>query len=178
MELVNNFYIQYRDRILLGQALSACFGLLYAVWSVQLTIQMWKREKAPILAMINLMGGTLTGWVLIFCPVLWVWCAEFAGQADPELVKTVHFIGWYVYDMTYMITTVQGFAIGALVFLDKEKPALMPKWAAAFAVFVGASFFPLTFLPYFKDGIFAINGYWSFHTAFIGYGLFIVVICI
>jgi hypothetical protein len=80
--------------------------------------------------------------------------------------------------MTYMITTVQGFAIGALVFLDKEKPALMPKWAAAFAVFVGASFFPLTFLPYFKDGIFAINGYWSFHTAFIGYGLFIVVICI
>ena len=43
---------------------------------------------------------------------------------------------------------------------------------ACVALFSGLSFIPLTFLPYFKSGPFAINGYWSFHVAFISYGVF------
>ncbi|MHC0055818.1 hypothetical protein, partial [Actibacterium sp. D379-3] len=59
-----------------------------------------------------------------------------------------------------------------MVMTDKEKPGLVPKWVASLALFSGLSFLPLTFLPYFKTGIFALNGYWSFHVAFISYGLF------
>jgi len=114
--------------------------------------------------------------VLIFCPALWVWCAEMAGSIDPQMIKAVHFLAWYTYDMTYMITTVEVIAIFCLVMTDKEKPALMPKWAASLALFSGLSFLPLTFLPYVKTGIFALNGYWSFHTAFISYALFTAIL--
>jgi hypothetical protein len=133
---------------------------------------MWRRETVPILSLLQLCGGLLTGWLLMFAPCMWVWCAEFAGKVDPELIKTVHFIAWYFYDMTYWITTVEVGAIFIMVMTDKEKPGLVPKWVACVALFSGLSFIPLTFLPYFKSGPFAINGYWSFHVAFISYGIF------
>lgn len=175
-QLVANFYIKFRSQIMLGQSLSTCFGMLYLPWTCQLSIQMWRREKTPILSLLQLAGGLLTAWVLAFCPALWVWCAEMAGTVSPELIKAVHFMTWYTYDMTYMITTIEVVAICLFVFLDNEKPALMPRWAAVLALFSGISFLPLTFLPYFKSGPFALNGYWSFHLAFITYGLFTGII--
>jgi hypothetical protein len=175
-ELVDNFYLKHQNQIMLGQSLSSAFGILYLIWACQLTIQMWRREPTPILSIIQLCGGLLTGWVLIFCPALWVWCAEVAGTINPEVIKAVHFLAWYSFDMTYMITTVEVIAIFVLVLADKQKPALMPKWAAALALFSGLSFLPITFLPYFKSGPFALNGYWSFHVAFISYALFTVII--
>jgi len=179
VDLVNNFYLKYRSQILLGQSLSAATGILYLLWACQLTVQMWQRERTPILSLLQLTGGVLTTWVLIFCPVLWAWCAEMAVSTDPQMIqmiKNVHFLAWYTYDMTYMITTVEVIAIFLLVIADKTKPALMPRWAAGLALFSGLSFLPLSFLPYFKTGIFALNGYWSYHVAFITYGLFTGII--
>ncbi len=175
-ELVDNFYLKYRDQIMLGQSLSTALGILYLIWACQLTVQMWRREPTPILSLLQLTGGLLTGWVLIFCPALWAWCAEVAGTVNPELIKAVHFMAWYTFDMTYMITTVEVSAIFLLIFLDRQKPALMPRWVACLALFSGLSFLPITFLPYFKSGPFALNGYWSYHVAFISYGLFTAII--
>lgn len=179
MDLVANYYLKYRGQILLGQSLSTALGILYLPWACQLTVQMWRRERAPILSLLQLTGGVLTAWVLIFCPALWAWCAEMATSTDPQMIqmiKNVHFMAWYTYDMTYMITTVEVIAIFLFVLADKEKPALMPRWAAALALFSGLSFLPLTFLPYFKSGPFALNGYWSYHVAFASYGLFTGII--
>lgn len=171
-ELVDNFYLKYQGRILLGQSLSSAFGILYLIWACQLTVQMWRRESTPILSLIQLCGGLLTGWVLIMCPVLWAWCAEMAGKVDPEMIKSVHFMTWYIFDMTYWITTSEVIAIFIMVVTDKERPSLVPVWAASIALFSGLSFLPLTFLPYFKSGPFALNGVWSYHVAFISYGVF------
>lgn len=176
LDLVNNYYLKYRSDIMLGQSLSTCLGMLYLVWTCQLSAQMWEREKNHILSLLQLTGGLLTAWVLAFCPVLWVWCAEMAGSVDPVLIKSVHFLGWYTYDMTYMITTIETIAICIFAFLDKQKPVFLPRWTGVLALFSGLSFLPLTFLPYFKSGIFALNGYWSFHVAFITYALFTAII--
>jgi hypothetical protein len=78
--------------------------------------------------------------------------------------------------MTHWVTTVEVIALFILVIADESKPALMPKWAAGLALFSGLSYLSLTFLPYFKSGPFALNGYWSFHVAFISYGLFTAII--
>jgi len=176
VDLVNNYYLKYRSDIMLGQALSTCLGMLYLPWACQLTAMMWEREKNHILSLLQLTGGLLTAWVLVICPALWVWCAEMAGSIDPVMIKSVHFMAWYTYDMTYMITTIEVIAICIFAFLDKQKPTIVPRWAGVLALFSGLSFLPITFLPYFKTGIFALNGYWSFHVAFITYALFTVVI--
>jgi hypothetical protein len=174
-QLVDNYYLKYQSAILLGQALSAATGVLYMMWCCQLTVQMWRREPLPILSLLQLTGGLLTAWVVMFPPAMWAWCAEMAGSADPKVIQAVHFIAWYLFDMTYWITTVEAIAVFLIVVLDKHQPALMPRWAAWLALAAGLSFLPLTAVPYFKTGIFAINGYWNFHVVFITYGLFTAI---
>ena len=60
-ELITNYYIKYRSDILTGMSVCAGIGMFYAVWTVQLTCMMWQREKVPILSLLQLIGGVLTG---------------------------------------------------------------------------------------------------------------------
>jgi hypothetical protein len=175
LELVDNYYLKYQSRIMLGQCLSAATGVLYMIWCCQLSVQMWRREPAPILSLLQLTGGLLTTWVVMFPPAMWAWCAAVAGTVDPKTIQMVHFNAWYLFDTTYMITTVEGIAVFLMVYFDKRKPALMPQWAGWLALIAALSFIPLTVVPYFKTGVFALNGYWNFHVAFTTYGLFTAV---
>lgn len=170
-ELVDNYYGKYRSGIMLGMSLSACFGMLYLPFTCLMTAKMMEREKVPLLAMMQLIGGGLTAWILVMCPCIWVYCAERAGTLDPELIKTLHFIAWYIFNMTYMITTIQFGAFGIFALMDKKTPAIFPPWAGWMAIVVGLSFIPLTALPYFKTGPFAINGIWAFHGVVFGFGI-------
>ncbi len=162
-ELVTNYYAKYRDSIILWQSLAAVFGILYLPWATQLTIQMYRREKIPILSLLQFAGGILTTWALITVPVMFAWCAEVAGTMNPDIIKTVHFLGWYFFDMTYMFTFIEFFVIFVFAMIDKQKPALIPKWVAYLCLFEAISLVPLTLVIYYKTGIFAINGFWNFH---------------
>lgn len=174
-QLVDNYYLKWQSRIMLGQCLQAATGVLYMIWCCQLSVQMWKREPAPILSLLQLAGGILTTWVVMFPSAMWVWCAENAGKIDPKIIQAVHFNAWYLFDITYMITTVEAIAVFLIVYFDKQKPALMPQWAGWLSFVAALSFIPLTIMPYFKTGIFALNGYWNFHFGFMTYGLFTAV---
>ena len=171
-DLVTNYYGKYRSGIMLGMSLAACFGMLYMPWTCLVSALMMQREKVPVLALMQLCGGTLTAWILVMCPCIWVYCAEAANSVNPELIKTLHFIAWYIFNMTYMITTIQCVAVGIFAIMDQKQPSIIPVWAGWLSIAIGISFTPLTFLPYCKTGIFAINGLWAFHLVVLGFGTF------
>jgi hypothetical protein len=172
-QLVSEFYGRYQSDILLGQSLCAASGLLYLPWVCLLTVQIWQREKVPVLALMQFAGGLLTSWVLVLCPAMWAWCARYATTPgiDPEIIKAVHMMSWYIYDMTYMITTIQLLGCGLFAILDKKTPKIFPVWAGCLAVAVGIIFVPLSFLPYHDQGPLSIGGWWSFHVVFGTWGL-------
>ena len=170
-ELVDNYYMKYRGGIMLGMSLAACFGMFYLPWTCIVSAQMMQREKVPVLALMQLTGGLLTAWILVMCPCIWVWCAESAPYGNPETIRTLHFITWYIFNMTWMITAIQFVAIGVFALMDTRKPAMFPAWLGYFAIAVSITFIPLTFLPYFKSGPFAINGLWAFHLIVAGFGM-------
>lgn len=171
-ELVDNYYLKYQSQILLGQSLASAAGILFLPWTIQLGILMWKRESFPLLALLQIGGGILTTWVSIMPPIMWAWCAEMAGSINPDLIKMNHFLGWYFFNMTYTVTTIEYVAIFIFVMNDKETPGILPKWVAWLALITGLAFIMETMLPFHKTGIFAINGYWNFHTAFVLFFIF------
>jgi hypothetical protein len=171
-ELVANYYGKYRSGIMLGMSLAACFGMLYLPFTCLLSARMMEREKVPVLALMQLCGGALTAWILVMCPCIWVYCAEGANTLDPELIKTLHFVAWYIFNMTYMITTIQCVSIGIFTLMDTKTPRLFPAWCGWLSIIIGLSFSPLTYLPYVKTGPFAINGWWAFHLVVVGFGTF------
>jgi hypothetical protein len=171
-QLVTAYYARYRPGIMLGMSLAACFGMFYLPWTCLVSVLMMRREKYPLLTLMQLTGGLLTAWILVMCPCIWVYCAEAAGSVSPELIKTLHFVAWYIFNMTWMITAIQCVALGLFALMDTEKPAVFPRWVGGMSIGIGVSFAPLTVLPYFKSGPFAINGWWAFHLVVAGFGIF------
>jgi hypothetical protein len=102
-----------------------------------------------------------------------VWCAKYAGTpgVDAELVKAIHLVSWYFFDMCYGVTSIQLLGCGLFAILDKKKPAMFPAWVGWFAVATSASFLPVTLIPYFDEGPLALNGAWNFYTIFILWGM-------
>mgnify|MGYP000594281703 CR=1 FL=1 len=47
-----------------------------------------------------------------FCSAMWAACAVLVGQVSPEIIKMVHTFSWFIFDCTYMITTMQMVAMG------------------------------------------------------------------
>lgn len=167
-DFVNNFYVANRTSIEYGMALAAFFGVFYLPWSIALSLQMWQREKLPVLSIMQLAGAIPTAFLISCTAAIWVWCAHWAGQPgiDPQLIKTIHFVTWYVFDMTYNITNVQIFGCGLFALLDKTKPTIFPAWLGWVAIATALSFLGETVMPMFDHGALAIDGWWNFDVGF------------
>jgi hypothetical protein len=170
-ELVSQYYSH--STVLIGMALASCFGILYMPWSIVMAYQMWQREKVPLLALLQLSGGILTGYLVVYVCAEWSWCARWAGTPgiDPETIKAIHLSTWYFFDMTYNITNVQLLGIGLFAILDRSEHRIFPAWLGWLALFTAASFFLETIMPYFNHGPLAINGWWNF---WFGFGIWFV----
>ena len=165
-ELVANYYGKYHDDILLGMVGCAIVGILYLPWCAQLAVQMKRVEgDAHILSNIELLGGGITAWLLAECPAIWALAAS-EPTSNPDLVQLTHRHAWFVYDLTYLITTVEMVACGVFALVYSKSRALFPAWAGWVAIIGGVSFLPLCAIAYVTSGPFALNGGWNFFFVF------------
>jgi hypothetical protein len=161
-----SFYVQHHNAILFGESMAALISALWITWTAQLTVVMWRIEGAnPVLTIIQLIGGALTAWVLMFCPAIWA-TAAFRPDADPNTVRTLNDLGFILFNITYAVTSVQAIAAGAVGLADQSSVPVFPRWVSWWAIFAGVSFIPLTAMPFFKTGPLAWNGAISFWTLF------------
>jgi len=121
--------------------------------------QMWQREKnGHVLALVQLIGGVLTGWVGMVGPMMWLGLAEFSTQLDPALVKFFHFLTWYTFDGTYWVTTAQFGAIGLMGLFDDDKTPLFPRWTGVAGTVLAVSYISLALIPFDHTGAFSYDG--------------------
>jgi hypothetical protein len=164
-QLVSEYYGKYPS-IAPGMIGAATFGLFYTLWSI-VVAKLMREENGSfgVLSMMELAGGTLTGWLLAFCPAMWAACAVLADQVSPDIVKMVHTFSWFIFDCTYMITTMQMLAMGLFTILNKRQ-TMFPAWAGWVAIAIGASFIALVFMPFVTEGPFAVGGLWNYWIVF------------
>ena len=164
-EFVDSYYGKYPElRVAMMGAVT--FGLYYTVWSCLLASLM-RDEKGQygVLSFLELSGGILTGWLLSFVPAMWATCAFLHGQVDPGTIKTLHVLGWIMYDCTYVITTMQMVGLGLWTILNKRQK-MFPVWAGWASIAIGTSFVPLVIMPFVTDGPFAVGGIWNYWIVF------------
>ena len=164
-ELATRFALHH-NAILCGNSMAALVGVLWIPWTAQLTVVMWRIEgSSPVLTIIQLIGGVLTAWVLMFCPAIWA-AAAFRLEIDASTLQTLNDLGFISFNITYAATSVQAIAAGLVGLADKSARPVFPRWVSAWAVFTGISFVPLTIMPFFKSGPLAWNGAISFWALF------------
>jgi hypothetical protein len=67
--------------------MAALIGVLWIPRTTQLTVVMWRIEgSSPVLTIVQLIGGILTAWVVMFCPAIWA-AAAFRPEVDPNLIR-------------------------------------------------------------------------------------------
>ena len=111
-ELVSEYYGKYPS-IGPGMIGAATFGMFYTLWSILLAKLMREDNGSfGVLSMMELSGGILTGWLFAFCSAMWAACSVMVDQVPPETIKMVHTFTWFIFDCTYMITTMQMVAMG------------------------------------------------------------------
>ncbi len=156
------FYSAHHTSILFGESLAAVVGILWVPWTAQLTVVMRRIEgESAVLSMIQLSGGILTAWVLVFCPAFWA-TAAFIGGSDPNAVRTISDLGYLVFNITYMGTTLQAIAAGIVGLADRSENPVFPRWVSYWAIFAGISFIPITLDPFFKTGAWSWSGSLNF----------------
>lgn len=164
-QLVSEYYGKYPE-IGVGMIGSATVGLLYMVWSCQLA-SMLRDDDGSMgpLSLMELAGGTLTGWLLAFCPAMWAACSILVNDVDPQTIKMIHTMTWFIFDCTYMITTVQMTGLGLYTVLNKRQ-TIFPAWAGWTTIVIGAMFVGLVLMPFVTEGPFALPGLWNFYLIF------------
>lgn len=169
-ELVDTYYAAFQNDIKIGMALSTVVAYLYLVWSCLLAGMMHESEGGmTVFSFLELSGGALTAWLLGMCPAIWVVCATFATAIDPDIIFALHASSWFIFDMTYMVTTLQVTGLGLFTILNK-KQTMFPDWAGWCAIAVGATFIPLTLIPFVSEGPFRLPGLWNFWIVFSVWG--------
>lgn len=156
------FYLQHHNQILLGNSLAALVGVLWVPWTAQLAVTMRRIEGgSPVLTIIQVIGGVLTAWALMFCPAVWA-TAAFRPDADPALTRLLNDVGFMMFNLTYAGTSLQAIAAGLVGLADKSESPVFPRWVSGWAVFTGLSFIPITAMPFDKTGPLAWNGLITF----------------
>ncbi len=178
-----DFYRDHSSRIMWGMTIASFAAGLFMAFSCQVSAQMWQREKdGHVLALVQLIGGVLTGWIGMVGPMMWLGLAEFSAQLDPALVKFFHFLTWYTFDGTYWVTIAQFGAIGLMGLFDDDKTPLFPRWTGGVAgTVLAVSYTSLAFIPFDHTGAFSYDGlvnmYWVWIT-FFWYCIFVSVRCV
>jgi hypothetical protein len=164
-QLVDEYYGKHQTSIAIGMAASMGIAFLYLPWSCLLSGMISDKEGPNVCSRMEMTGGALTAWSLGFCPGVWLLCAIFVHDLDPTIIKAFHVFGWFIYDMTYGITTVQCVGVGMWTILNK-KQKIFPAWAGWATILVGTCFVTLVFLPWVSRGPLAVSGIWNYFVIF------------
>lgn len=171
-----SFYQEHSTRIMVGMTIASFCAGIFMLFVSQIATQMKRREKPGhhALSTVQLVGGLLTAWVGMMCPMMWLAVAQFSTQLGPDLVKFFHVMTWYVFDGTYMVTIAQFGAIGLMGLYDEGKDPLFPKSTGLIGVLLAVGYATLALIPFDHTFIFSYDGLWNWYFVWITFFCYLI----
>jgi hypothetical protein len=158
---MTDFYMIYRNQIIVGMTIAAIVGGFWCTWTGQLTAVLWRIEgDAPTFTLVQLVGGVLGAWALIFTPIIWM-IPSFRADMDPQVVRAFNDFGYLAFNATFIISTIQTVTAGMVGLADKSENPVFPRWVCWIAIVAGLSFFVVAGTPFIKAGPLALEGWFA-----------------
>jgi hypothetical protein len=142
-----------------------CMGF-YLPWSGQISAHMARiEEHARTMTYTQLIGGTLTVFVVSFALLCWS-IATFRPERDPALMQMLTDFGWLSLETQWVLTTVQMWAMAFIGLADRNAQPVWPRWVCWLSIWCGLSFTPASLTQYMKAGPFAWTGVLSYYVPY------------
>ena len=173
-QAIKDFFLQDQTRIRVGMVGYITIAVFYLPWSV-LVARVMKRIEGPygFLNRLEFFGGIATTFVTLFSGVMWLTASFRTADRSPGEIQLLSDVGWFIFDCTFMVTSLQFVALGAVILMDKRPKPYFPAWTAWLCFLCAASFVPLVAMPFFTTGPLAWHGLVNYWVAL---GLFFAVI--
>ena len=171
---IKDFFVGDQTRIRVGMVGYITIAAFYLPWSVVIA-KVMQRIEGPygVLNRIEFFGGIATTFVTLFSGVMWLAASFRTPERSPGELQLLSDVGWFIFDCTFMVTSLQYVALGITILMDKQEKPYLPPWMAWLSFLTAASFLPLVAMPFFKTGPLAWNGLLNYWVAL---GLFFVLV--
>jgi hypothetical protein len=168
---IKDFFLTNQTRIRVGYLFIAS---LYLPWSA-LIARLMKRIEGPygLLHRIEYFGGIATVFTTLFSGVMWLTASFRTGERSPQDIQLLSDAGWFIFDMTFVVTLVQMVALGTAILIDRHATPYFPKWLGWFCYLMAFTFVPLVVMPFLKTGPFAWDGLFNYYIALGAFFVFI-----
>jgi len=178
-EAMKQHYIDLRFPIMLGMSVCMVGGAFYMTWGCAVS-RLMRRIEGPegMFSNLEMMGATITFTPIVVACGLWLVAAMQANVLSAEIIQSMYLLGWMIIDIAYMVTSFQIMGASIVFLKDKREKKLVPAWVSWWGWVTIASFFPVSLIPFFKTGPFALNGLFNFWVAFPTWYIWIVAMSI
>jgi hypothetical protein len=177
-----NHYRNNANLIRIGMGLAMTFVVLYMVWGLAIAKVIERGiERGTdnnVLSTLALWGAGLTVVPLLIGSAFWLTGSYRPKALDPSILQLFYDMPWLLINLAYAVTTLQMIAMGVAFLRDKREKPLFPRWLSWMGIWVGVSFALELFLPYFKTGPFARQGFVNFWIEFFLWFFWIVFVTV
>jgi hypothetical protein len=160
------WFLDNGTRIRLGLLGYMLFAALYMPWSVAISEVLQRIEgRRGVFSRTEMAGGIATALVALLAGVMWMAAAYRTDARTAEDIQLLMDLGWFIFDITFAVTSVQMVAVGLAILMDRRVTPLYPTWLAWMSFAFAATMVPLLLIPFVNDGPFAWNGLFNFYVA-------------
>jgi hypothetical protein len=153
------------NSIRIGALLVGLGGVLYGPWVAAITVQM-KRIEGRFSPMAYTQLALGTAFILVFVIPVVIWnAAAFRPMADVEITQRLNDLGWLMFLNPGLVLLVQGMSLAFAVLADKSPKRVFPRWLAYLNIFAMIDVQGAVLNPFFKEGPFAWDGFFSWWVA-------------
>ncbi|MCY4426247.1 MAG: hypothetical protein OXC05_04355 [Halieaceae bacterium] len=165
-------------KFLFGVVLMLLSAGFFVSMGLTISIQIARLEKGfPYLAIIAYISAVTGSWVFQGAPVFFG-AAAFRVDRSPELVRLLHDLSWLWYFTPGAFFMFQAFCITLIAFIGKQDDptTAFPRWFGWFSLIVAIeAVFPPAFIPMFKTGPIAWDGFVAYYLALVSFGIWCAV---
>lgn len=159
------FYGQHSLGIRIGATAIMLVAPAYFLWSLAIDrVLSYAEPEDSIVRRVQRFGGFSTAYVAAGTGLFWLVAAFYGtrGGADPQVITALNDLGFIIFNLWFTFTLVQLLVMSAVWLTGRQN--LIPRWLGYFGLFDAASFFAVTFIPFFKTGPIAWHGILTFYT--------------
>jgi hypothetical protein len=155
---VARLYSQHADRIRWGAMISMISLALLAPWGMAIAAYTRRIEHRPTLAYTQIACVAISVTIVEFMCMFWAIAAFRPGDMDPNTVRALSDIAYFLLIWPYFPFSIWVATIGLAVFLAPADDPLYPRWFGYFSFWNAISFLPAGFMPFFHHGPIAWTG--------------------
>ena len=166
------WFARHAFDIELGNSIFALATVVLAIFTIEVTLVLWRREGAsPLWSLAQLLGGFAVVMLIFISCCLWIGAAYRAGQpGSGPVTQALNDASWFGFLVGWVMLSLQ--MVGAAM-VQLRDPDLAPRWVPVATLIGAAALATANGCAFTKTGIFGTGGVLGYYIPMVIWGVWL-----